>query len=215
MTSDSELRAEISAYLGEKRTKILDHLSQAEWEDFRSREINTKKSYFVKGSRPKLKKFEAYFLFLCAYAKPLYKKYLFEEYARILSAPITEDLNEDEIGIDRELVILHIHDVQMGVGNTTGFYTVTVLNKVANRNRQGNRTLVLSERDFPVFQNTDELVYIDLGGSSAVAQAAEIAEGMKKKAEQATQGSDSNKNSSIIGTIAQAFKKTDKNDFYN
>lgn len=195
MTDDSELRAEISAYLGEKRTKILDHLSHAEWEDFKSKNIDTKKSYFVKGSRPKLKKFEAYFLFLCAYAKPLYKKYLFEEYARILSAPVTEDLNEDEIGIDRELVILHIHDVQMGIGNTTGFYTVTVLNKIANRNRQGNKTLVLSERDFPVFQNTTELNYIDLGGSSAVAQAAEIAEGIKKKSEEKGKDGESSSNS--------------------
>lgn len=192
MSNDSELRAEISAYLGEKRTKILDYLPQAEWDDFKNRNINLKKSYFVKGSKAKLKKFEAYFLFLCAYAKPLYKNYLFEEYARILSAPVTEDLNEDEIGIDRELVILYIHDVQMGVGNTTGFYTVTVLNKIANRNRQGNITLVLSERDFPAFEGTTELSYIDLGGASKSAQAGEIAKKMAENKEKNKETSNSN-----------------------
>lgn len=187
MTKNSDLRAEISAYLGKTRTLILDKLTKKEWETFEKLKINPRNSYFVKGDKEALKKFEAYFLFLCAYSKPLYKNYLFEDYARLISNlnNVSTSTNDDldEIGIDRELVILYIHDVQMGVGNTTGWLTVTVLNKIANRNRQGNITLVLSERDFVAFQDSTELKCIDLGGATLVAKASEILEGIVKKKE--------------------------------
>ena len=182
MTDNSDLRDEISAYLGKIRTAILDVMPQKDWDTFKKLKINPKKSYFVKGTKAKLKKFEAYFLFLAAYEKPLYKNYLFEEYAKILTAPANDtEMDEYGIGIDRELIILYIHDVQMGVGNTTGWLTVTVLNKIANRNRQGNTTIVLSERDFVGFQNTPELIYIDLGGATCNAQLSEIAEDIANK----------------------------------
>lgn len=191
MTGNSDLRAEISAYLGKTRTLILDILTEKEWETFKALKINPKRSYFVKGNKPILKKFEAYFLFLCAYNKPLYKNYLFEDYAKLISTSNTVSNNNsnvnddlDEVGIDRELVILYMHDVQMGLGNTTGWLTVTVLDKIANRNRQGSVTLVLSERDFVAFQDTSELKYIDLGGATIVAKASEIAESIGKKKEE-------------------------------
>lgn len=211
MVDNSDLRAEISAYLGKVRTGILDMFSKQDWDLFEGLNINPKKSYFVKGSKAKLKKFEAYFLFLCAYNKPLHKSYLFEEYARILSAPVNSENNDlDEVGVDRELVILYLHDVQMGIGNTTGWITVTVLNKIANRNRQGNVTLVLSERDFIPLQNTTELEYVNLGGATSIIQAGEIAEKIAKGKEKEFESS-SNKQNDI--KVAEDFKKVSSKDF--
>ena len=183
MDQDAKLlRDEIAAYLGTDRTKILDNFKDDDWKKFQGLHVNPKCSYFVKGSPKRLKKFEAYFLFLCAYKKPLYNRYLIEEYKDILTAPMKANSEElDEIGSDRELIFLYMHNVEMGVGNTTGFVTVTILNKIANRNRQGNVTVVLSERDFPAFQNTAELKVIDLGGASITAQASAIVENIVKK----------------------------------
>lgn len=183
MEQDAKLlRDEISAYLGTDKTRILDDFSDEDWKKFQNLHINAERSYFVKGSPKRLKKFEAYFLFLCAYKKPLYNKYLVEDYKDILTAPMKANSEEfDEIGADRELIFLYMHNVEMGVGNTTNFVTVTILNKIANRNRQGNVTVILSERDFPAFQNTSELNTIDLGGASVTAQASAIAESIVKK----------------------------------
>lgn len=178
------LREEIAAYLGTEKTKILDNFKPEDWKKFQELQLNTKKSYFVKGTSKRLKKFEAYFLFLCAYKKPLYKRYLIEEYKDILTAPVNNSDDLDEVGVDRELVFLYMHNVEMGVGNTTGWVTITILNKIANRNRHGNSTVVLSERDFPAFQSTEELEVIDLGGASTSAQASAIAENIKKSKEQ-------------------------------
>ena len=169
MSDSSSLRKEISAYLGVERTKILDKFNKEDWDYFDHLKINTKESYFIKGSQEKLKKFEAYFLFLCAYSKPLYKNYLVADYANILSSPVDSEAI-DEVGIDRELVILYMHNVQMGVGNTVGWIVTTVLNKIANRNRQNMITLILSERDFVPFQDSQELKTINLGGATHLAE---------------------------------------------
>ena len=169
MSKDSSLREEISAYLGRKRTKVLDNLSQEDWEKLKNLEVSPTKSYFIKGSRSSLKKFEAYFLFLCAYNKPLYHKYLITEYAERLSKPATDAL-DDLIGVDKELIILYMHNVQVGVGNSVNWLVTTVLNKVANRNREGNVTIILSERDFIPFQDSKELINIDLGGATRSVQ---------------------------------------------
>lgn len=178
------LREEIAAYLGTEKTKILDNFKPEDWKKFQELQLSTKKSYFVKGTPKRLKKFEAYFLFLCAYKKPLYKRYLIEEYKDILTAPANNSDDLDDVGVDRELIFLYMHNVEMGVGNTTGWVTITILNKIANRNRHGNPTVVLSERDFPAFQSTEELEVIDLGGASISAQASAIAENIKKSKEQ-------------------------------
>ena len=175
MTDNSDLKEEILVYLGKGRSKVLKTLTKDDWTNFSKLRINPKKSYFVKGSPEKLKKFEAYFLFLCAYRKPLFKKYLLEDYVQILSSPAngnSEDLND--ISIDKELILLYMPNMALGFGNTDGWVTVTILKKVANRNRQGNTTLILSERNFFPFQNTPELISIDIGGSAYNYQCEEI-----------------------------------------
>ena len=196
MGNSSNLREEISAYLGAERTEILDNFKKEDWDYFDHLKIDTKVSYFVKGSKEKLKKFEAYFLFLCAYNKPLYKNYLIADYAKIISSPADSE-DEDEVGIDRELVILYMHNVQMGVGNTVGWIITTVLNKVANRNRQRMTTLILSERDFVPFQDSEELKAINLGGATSVIEAKNAA---KTVSENHSQGSDEG-TSAALGAV--------------
>ena len=176
MANSSKLtREEISKYLGEERTKVLENFTEKDWNFYASLKINPEKSYFFEGSASKLKKAEAYFLFMCGYKKPFHKTYLINEYANILSAPIGADV--DAIGIDRELVILYAHSIEMGYGNTEAWVFTTVLNKIASRNRQNNPTLVLSERSILPFRNTDELEYVNLGNSKNVVQTAEAAQG--------------------------------------
>ena len=173
MVDSADLRKEISAYLGTKRTKILDKFTKEDWKFFKDIELDLNESYFVKGDKTKLLKFEAYYLFICAYRKPLYKNYMLTDYANILSSSNSDDY--DDVGVDRELVILYMHDLPTGVGNSVGWLTVTILNKVANRNRQGNKTIILSERSFIPFQDSKEFKVIDLGGAAVASQAAEVA----------------------------------------
>ena len=161
-------REEVSKYLGAERTKILDNFKSEDWNRFQKLKINPEKSYFFTGKKSDLKKLEAYFLFLCGYKKPFHKTYLIHEYADILSTPATVQ-DVDIVGVDRELIFLYVHSEPMGIGNTETWVFSTILNKIASRNRQGNPTVILSERSIPQFQNNSELTFIDLGGSIFVA----------------------------------------------
>ena len=156
-------RAEISAYLGKERTKILDDFKEKEWEQFGALELDPRKSYFVLGNKSNLPKFEAYFLFLCGFEKPLYRKYMIMEYAELLR-PSTGQDDSLNVGVDNELVILYSHNVDMGIGNTDLWVYKSVLSKIVSRNREGNPTIVLSERAVALFQNSGEMEVIDLGG---------------------------------------------------
>ena len=167
MANSSKLtREEISAYIGTERTNILDGFSQSKWEKFQGYKISPKKSYYVRGNIKALKEFEAYFLFLCGFEKPFFKQYQIDNYASILSAPIGSDV--DDLGIDQELIIIHVHNAPIGIGNTEAWVFSTLLNKITSRNRTGNVTLILSERKIAAFKESGELINIDLGGAVLV-----------------------------------------------
>lgn len=181
MANSAELtRAEISAYLGEKRTEILDNFKEKEWEYYESFQLDPHQSYFALGDKDSLAKFEAYFLFLCGFEKPLYKKYMILEYSELLRA----DSNQDEslnMGVDNELVILYSHNVDMGIGNTDLWVYKSVLNKVVCRNREGNPTLILSERAVSLLQNSGEMKVVNLGGGIEEISVADALNDLKKE----------------------------------
>ena len=213
MGSDSEsLRKEISAYLGEEKTKILDNFTEKDWKFYQGLHVDISKSYFVKGSLKKLKKFEAYYLFLSAYKKPLYRKYILSNYVSLLMNTSTnESETEDELGLTRELVILAIHDCAVGVGNAETLMTITTLNEIANRNRIGCRTLILSERTYQVFQDSPELEVIDLGGAIVPYGKAQVDEFIKNKDKWSKNKGDSNSNSNESSNQTTIDSRRDEN----
>lgn len=160
-------REEITAYIGEERAALLSSFTPEDWDRFSKFNIDLDKSYFVRGSKENLDKFEAFFLMCCGYKKPLYAKYLLSEYiAHVGPVIITED--SDVSFSEKDLLILYLHNNLLGTGNSEAWVFTAALNKITNRNRLGFKTLILSERNVNLFDTSSELVNIKLAGSKAV-----------------------------------------------
>ena len=153
----------IKEYLGEENYKVLKSITLDEYNELISFNISPVKSYFVKGVAPKLKKFQAYFIAVCSQKRYSYSTFMMKDYVTGLA-----ERNDDLtflMGADKELLFLYLHGETSGIGNTDAWLGYSALDKIANRNRKGLVTVVLSERDFPLFEGSSELEKINLGGA--------------------------------------------------
>ena len=100
--------------------------------------------------------------------------YLIQKYARFQTVNMYEfasDLcdNSEDL-FEKEVMLLFNHKHEINVGNTENWLLTTILNKVATRNREGYRTLVLTERRLPTFENSGEFNLLDLKVGSKILQ---------------------------------------------
>ena len=162
----------IREYLGDDNCKILKSITLEEYNMFTSFKASPTKSYFVKGIASKLKKFQVYFIALCSQKRYSYSTFMMKDYVSGL-AERTDDLTF-LMGADKELLFLYLHGETSGIGNTDAWLGYSALDKIANRNRKGLVTVVLSERDFPLLEGSNELENLNLGGA-VTAQTVEVA----------------------------------------
>ena len=94
----------IAIYLGEENMENLKKITREDYELFTSLNINTKKSYFVKGSSKMLKKFKAYFIARCSFERYSYATAMLKEYVEGL-VDKKDDLTS-VLGVERELLFL-------------------------------------------------------------------------------------------------------------
>ena len=175
----------IASYLGEDNLKYLKSITKEEYELFISLNINTKKSYFVKGTTKLLKKFRAYFIALCSIQRYSYSTVMLKEYVVGLS-----DKDDDLSSImgAEELLFMYLHGESSGVGGTDAWIGATAVDRIANRKRKGLVTVVLSERSFPYIENSREVKVIDLGGAIKAVSIEEAVQAVKNKEEEKTEG---------------------------
>ena len=160
------MKEEATAYIGEERSRLLETFTEKDWEGYKKLNLDLSKSYFVRGSKSNLEKFEAYYLMKCVYTKPLFAKYLLSEYAiRNGGVVYTPDSDDDLSFAEKDLLFLDVHEHLLGMGNSEAHVFTVALNKITNRARCGFRTIILSERKIDIFYYSPELVNISLGGS--------------------------------------------------
>ena len=155
---------EVTAYIGEERKALLESFTQADWNRFYSLNLDLEKSYFVRGSKEQLKKFEAFYLMRCGYEKPLYASYILSEYIAHVGSVVADAENEVSFA-EKDLLLLYVHNNLIGTGNSEAWVFTAALNKITIRNRIGFRTIVLSERNVAMLDSSSELESIRLGGS--------------------------------------------------
>lgn len=168
----------IELYMGEDNIKHLKSMTEKELTLFKSFKIDVTKSYLVKGSENLLWKFKAFFTAHCAYERLSYATFMLKEYASLLQNSSTDEafLASSE----RELLFLYLHSGQSGVGNTEEWMCSTILDRVANRNRKGLITIILSERNIPLLEKAkSEFDVINLGGASVIKKLEEAAKSFK------------------------------------
>ena len=154
--SNSRTRDEILTYVGPELSKVLCELSTKDWDLFDSFNIDPTKSYLVHGTKESLVKFEAYFLFKSAYLRPIHKKYMLKDY---LTLSMLDDLEET---LDRSLIFLYCPANSFGIGRAELWTASSLIDKIANRSRDGEMTVVLSERSIPLLEVSGEVIVIKL-----------------------------------------------------
>ena len=174
-----DVKNSIKEYLG-KYVDILKKISLKEYEIFQKLLPKVERTaYFVKGSKEMLKKFKAFFIAKCSLERYEYSSMMLKNYVEGLT-----DKNDNELfiaGINRELMFLYLHKATAGIGNTDNWMAAAALDRIVNRERKGLITVLLSERDFPQVENSDEVKKIDLGGAFTVITAENAIQSMKKK----------------------------------
>lgn len=151
----------ISIYLGEENLKYLRSITPKEYAKFKSFNLSSLNSYFVKGNREILYKFKAFFIALCAYERYSYSMFMLRDYVEGL-AERDDDLSF-LAGAERELLFLYLHGESSGTGNTETWLASITVDKIANRKRKGLVTVVLSERNFPIIEASEDVEVINLG----------------------------------------------------
>ena len=169
----------IAIYLGEENLNNLKSITPEDYQLFTSFNLNTKNSYFVKGSSKLLRKFKAYFIALCSFYRYSYATAMLKEYVEGLTDK-ADDMTSI-LGVERELLFLYLHREVSGLGNTDAWLCASTLDRVANRKRKGLVTVILSERSFPSFENSKELKVIDLGGYAKTINPSQVAEAVLKE----------------------------------
>jgi hypothetical protein len=126
-------------------------------------------AYFIKGAPSMLKKFKAFFITRCVKERYDYSSMMLKDYIEGIT-----DKNEDELfiaGIGRSLIFLYLHGEVAGIGNTDNWMGAAALDRMVNRKREGLITVLLSERNFPQIEGSEEVTKIDLGGALAAIRA--------------------------------------------
>ena len=65
-------------------------------------------------------------------------------------------------GRGKDLLFLYLHGEASGIGGADAWMATSALDKITNRKRKGMVTVVLSERDLPVLENSKEIKVINL-----------------------------------------------------
>ena len=159
MVDKREVTESIDSYLGEEEKAVLRTLSKNTLKLFLSKRIQLGKSYIVRGTPEILKQFKAFYLVSCNKGTTRFKfgSYMMSEYASTLT---NGDPNGDLV-VD-ELLFLYAHKNDIDLGNSETWLAKTIVNSVANRNRKGYATVLLTERDLPLIKQSGELEYINL-----------------------------------------------------
>lgn len=145
-------------------------------------------AYFVKGGETSLKQFRAFFIAKCVEKHYEYASFMLKNY---ISGLI--DKADDEIfmsGAGKELLFLYLHGETPGVGNTDNWLCKSAIDKMVDRKRNGLITVLLSERDVPIVENSKEVTVINLGGAQKALAVEEVAASIKE-------GSSSESNSTV------------------
>lgn len=164
MTDNLELFEFIKVYLGDDNWKNLKKITSEELSLFSSFTLDINKSYIVFGSEDLLNKFKAFYLTRCVKKRPLYSQYFILEYAEALSGATKDEFG---LNIDRDLIFIYRHKHMQTLGNSETWLLETILNKVAERNRDGLVTIILSEQRMPFLEKCGELSSINLSGAIA------------------------------------------------
>ena len=176
-----EVHESIREYMGDY-TDVLKELTIKEYETFTELLPKVQKTvYFVKGNQSMLRKFKAFFIVRCVLERYDYSSLMLKDYVE----GITEK-NDDELfiaGINRDLVFLYLHKEVSGIGKTDDWMGAAALDRMVNRKREGLITVILSERDFPQIEGSDEVKIIDLGGAWTANKAAKALQILKKPKE--------------------------------
>ena len=155
---ERSIRAEIRTYMGKELFNVVDNMSPKEFDELINLvNVEDKKSYVVKGSKESLKKFEALYLFQCAYKKPFFGRYLLTDYITSLFSN-----DEDDEFLEKEIMILYSHGESFGIGNAETLFLTTILEKIATRARRGGVTIILTERTLPLIEKSEEVIVLQL-----------------------------------------------------
>lgn len=159
MIDKKEATESIDSYLGEKEKEVLKTLDKNTLKLFISKKIKPYTSYYVRGTEKLLRQFKAYYLVCCNKEEERlkYGLQMLTERVKLLSG---YDLT-DNIGVD-EILFIYAHKNDMDLGNSETWLAKTIINDVANRNRKGYVTIILSERDLDLVKASGELVPINL-----------------------------------------------------
>lgn len=163
MTENLELLKFTRLYLGQTNWELIKKTSERELKLFQKKPIDIDKSYLVLGTEDLLKKYRAFFLTRCIKKRPLYAQYSMHDYATELSSGIRDD---GGLNVDMDLIFLYRHKHQMVTDKAEDWLVETVLNKVANRNRDGLTTVILSEIGMPTLESSGELIVVNLSGAA-------------------------------------------------
>lgn len=162
MTENIELLKFTRLYLGQTNWELIKKTSEKELKMFQKYPIDVNKSYLVLGTEDLLKKYRAFFLTRCIKKRPLYAQYSMHDYATELSSASKDD---GGLNVDMDLIFLYRHKHQMLTEKAEDWLVETILNKVANRNRDGLATVILSEMSMPTLESSGELEVVDLSGA--------------------------------------------------
>ena len=176
-----EVHESIREYMGDY-TDVLKELTLKEYDTFTELLPKVQKTaYFVKGNQSMLRKFKAFFIARCVLERYDYSSMMLKDYVEGIS-----EKSDDELfiaGINRDLVFLYLHKEVSGIGKTDDWMGAAALDRMVNRKREGLITVVLSERDFPQIESSDEIKKIDLGGAWTANKMASALQILKKPKE--------------------------------
>ena len=167
-------------YLGEKNRELLASTSPKELEIFSSLLPKVEKeAYFIKGKQETINKFKSYFIARCIKERYEYATFMLKEYVEGLAEKRDSELFL--AGSEKELLFLYLHGETSGVGNTNNWIGSNIIDRMVNRKRKGLITVILSEKDFPLIENSEEINVINLGGAQKTAQVEEAISNIKAK----------------------------------
>ena len=164
MLDKQEAIESIDSFLGEKEIEVLKTLTPDILRMFMSKKIRLDTSYYIRGTRKLLTQFKAFYLASClkGVVRPKYSLQMITERASLLCNGSTDDIVVDEV------LFLYAHKNDIDLGNSETWLAKTIVNDVANRNRKGYVTIILSERDLEGIKASGELKFIRLTGSKKV-----------------------------------------------
>lgn len=162
MSENLELLKFTRLYLGQSNWELIKKTSEKELALFQKTPIDLTKSYLVLGDKNMLNKYRAFFLTRCIKKRPLYAQYAMYDYANELSSSTKDEFG---LNVDMDLIFLYRHKHQLTIGKSEDWLIETTLNKVANRNRDGLVTVILSEIRMPTLEISGELEVVNLSGA--------------------------------------------------